>query len=46
MTDDTERFNQNLTNWLIEYNFTRPHQSLDYDTPWEYYAETAGVLPR
>jgi transposase InsO family protein len=26
-------FNQNLTNWLIEYNFKRPHQSLRYQTP-------------
>ena len=45
MTDDTVLFNRNLTEWLIEYNFVRPHQSLEYDTPWEYYADTAGVLP-
>jgi len=45
MTDDTTVFNHNLTNWLVEYNFVRPHQTLDYDTPWEYYAKTAGVLP-
>lgn len=45
MTDDTISFNHMLTDWLIEYNFVRPHQSLDYDTPWEYYADTAGVLP-
>ncbi|MBU4561448.1 transposase, partial [bacterium] len=25
-----------LTKWLIEYNFNRPHQSLDYLTPIEY----------
>jgi len=25
-----------LTSWLIEYNFNRPHQSLDYFTPIEY----------
>ena len=29
--------NQRLTEWLIFYNFTRPHQTLDYLTPFEYY---------
>jgi len=29
--------NQRLTEWLIFYNFTRPHQALDYMTPFEYY---------
>ncbi|MCM8773061.1 MAG: integrase core domain-containing protein, partial [Candidatus Omnitrophica bacterium] len=32
-TDDVELFNKNLVEYLIEYNFTRPHQSLGYDTP-------------
>lgn len=45
MTDDTARFNHDLTEWLIEYNFVRPHQTLDYETPWAYYQETAKVLP-
>ena len=26
-------FNQNLTEWLIEYNFYRPHDSLNNETP-------------
>ena len=26
-------FNRNLTEWLVEYNFKRPHQSLGYETP-------------
>ncbi len=26
-------FNRNLTNWLVEYNFYRPHQSLEYMSP-------------
>ncbi|NTU67236.1 MAG: transposase, partial [Candidatus Moranbacteria bacterium] len=26
----------NLTEWLIEYNFNRPHQALDYLTPIEF----------
>ena len=33
MTDDTVLFNQRLTEWLIEYNLKRPHQSLDYMSP-------------
>ena len=32
-TENTEQFNRLLTEWLIEYNFKRPHQSLDYRTP-------------
>lgn len=32
-TTDVVSFNQNLTDWLIEYNFRRPHQSLNYETP-------------
>ena len=34
--DETKEANQDLTEWLIEYNFNRPHQSLDYLTPIEY----------
>lgn len=36
MTADINIFNRNLTNWLIEYNFNRPHQTLDYLTPIEF----------
>ena len=32
-TTDVVSFNHNLTEWLIEYNFRRPHQSLNYETP-------------
>lgn len=32
-TTDVVCFNQNLTEWLIEYNFRRPHQTLGYETP-------------
>lgn len=28
-----DMFNQKLTDWLIEYNFHRPHQALAYETP-------------
>jgi transposase InsO family protein len=33
MTIDPDEFNRQLTEWIIEYNFTRPHQALDYSTP-------------
>ena len=36
---DPDKFNPQLTKWLIEYNFNRPHQSLDYLTPIEYIKE-------
>lgn len=32
-TSDIKVFNSNLTEWLMEYNFHRPHQSLEYMTP-------------
>jgi len=32
-TPDVIQFNSNLTEWLIEYNFYRPHNSLDNETP-------------
>lgn len=40
-TEDVVLFNRNLTNWLIEYNFKRPHQALNYNTP----IKTSKVLP-
>lgn len=39
-TTDVDKFNRNLTYWLEEYNFLRPHESLDYKNPFEYYLET------
>lgn len=44
-TPDPVLFNQRLTEWLIEYTFVRPHQTLGYDTPWEFYQRSAKVLP-
>lgn len=41
MRFDINDFNRNLTEWLIEYNFERPHQTLNYKTP----AEFSEVLP-
>lgn len=45
LTADTDRFNREVTEWLIEYAFIRPHQSLGYQTPWEYYANATRLLP-
>jgi IS30 family transposase len=45
MTADTDVFNRKLTEWLIEYVFIRPHETLLYDTPWEFYAKMNKVLP-
>jgi len=33
---DCDSFNRQLTEWLVEYNFNRPHQALDYLTPIDY----------
>ncbi len=33
LTTEIPVFNRSLTEWLIEYNFKRPHQSLNYETP-------------
>jgi len=38
---DVKQFNRSLTEWLIEYNFRRPHFSLNYQTPLQY----SKVLP-
>ncbi len=34
--EDLKDFNEELTDWLVEYNLVRPHQALDYLTPLEY----------
>lgn len=36
---DPEIFNRKLTEWLIEYNFRRPHMALNYQTPLEFSKE-------
>jgi AraC-like DNA-binding protein/transposase len=33
---DCDKLNKNLATWLLEYNFNRPHQNLNYLTPIEY----------
>ena len=39
------KFNSNLTEWLVEYNFNRPHQSLNYQTPIQFTTKHLKVLP-
>jgi len=45
MTDDVKLFNQKLTEWLIHYNFGRPHQTLDYMPPINFTFKYHNVLP-
>ena len=42
---DPEIFNQKLTEWLIEYNYFRPHQSLGYVTPMFFIQQKKTLLP-
>ena len=35
-TTNINLFNERLTDWLVEYNFERPHQSLNYLSPVEF----------
>jgi len=45
MVTDTKEFNRRLTEWLIEYNFRRPHQTLEYSTPINFHYKYHKVLP-
>lgn len=36
-SDDINIFNKRLSKWLMKYNTARPHQSLNYLTPFEYH---------
>lgn len=45
LTYDCDVFNRRLTEWLIEYNFHRPHQSLGYETPINFHNNYHKVLP-
>lgn len=44
---DPDTFNRLLTEWIIEYNFKRPHQALGYSTPinFAYKHSPSLVLP-
>lgn len=45
LTNDCGIFNKELTEWLVEYNFNRPHQSLNYLTPIQFESNYSKVLP-
>jgi transposase InsO family protein len=34
-----------MTEWLVEYNFRRPHQSLDYLSPINFIQKYQPLLP-
>jgi transposase InsO family protein len=42
---DPEELNPRLTEWLIEYNFNRPHQSPGYLAPIEYIEKELAKIP-
>jgi transposase InsO family protein len=42
---DCDAFNRRMTEWLIEYNFKRPHQTLGYEVPVEYHYKNQKVSP-
>ena len=42
---DPEIFNRNLTEWLIEYNYFRPHESLGYVTSMCFIQKQKVLLP-
>jgi transposase InsO family protein len=42
-TSDIQEFNRRLSQLLVKYNTIRPHQSLNYLTPFEYHFNTALV---
>jgi transposase InsO family protein len=45
MTDNVRLFNQRLTEWLVEYNFRRPHQTLGYMPPINFTYKYHKLLP-
>ncbi len=40
---DLSKANKSLTDWLIFYNFKRPHQALAYRTPMDYIINVQGL---
>jgi hypothetical protein len=44
-TPNIKGFNRALADWLEEYNFHRPHETLAYETPISYYLSTLNLTP-
>ena len=45
MTTNIPLFNQRLTEWLVEYNFRRPHATLGYVSPMCFIQQHSHLLP-
>ncbi len=45
LTSDIDRFNRNLTDWLVEYNAHRPHHTLGNVSPMYFIQHKPEVLP-
>lgn len=45
MVIDPHEFNRRLTEWLVEYNFRRPHQALGYLSPINFIYTHERLLP-
>lgn len=45
MVTDPVEFNRRLTEWLVEYNFRRPHQTLGYMSPINHIYKHERLLP-
>ena len=45
LNTDIDIFNRKLTDWLVEYNFKRPHQTLGYVPPINFQTKYLKVLP-
>jgi transposase InsO family protein len=45
MAADIPTFNHELTEWLVEYNFRRPHQALNYAPPINFVYQHERLLP-
>jgi transposase InsO family protein len=43
LTMDCEKFNKRLLDWIIRYNYVRPHETLDQLTPMEYIVKKTEV---
>ena len=44
-TPEPQEFNRRLTEWLVEYNFKRPHQALGYLSPINFIYRYDRLLP-